>query len=76
MKQTEMTLEISTETEIRDGMNAVERVAKRLFDVLAAAFGLLALSPVFLYVYLRLRRQAEVAQGVSNVTVTVTAGQK
>ena len=24
----------------------------------------------------RLRRQAEVAQGVSNVTVTVTAGQK
>ncbi len=54
-----MTLEISTETEIRDGMNAVERVVKRLFDVLAAAFGLLALSPVFLYVYLRLRRQAD-----------------
>lgn len=40
-------------------MNAVERGVKRAFDFVASLFGLIVLSPVFLYVYLRLRRQAD-----------------
>lgn len=40
-----------------DGMNAVERTLKRLFDIVASAIGLMALSPVFLFIYIRLKRQ-------------------
>ena len=40
-----------------DGMNGFERLVKRLFDVVASCFGLIILSPVFLYYYLRLKRQ-------------------
>ncbi len=43
--------------EIRDGMNAVERFIKRLFDVFCSFFGILALSPVYLIVYISLRLQ-------------------
>lgn len=39
---------------IRDGMNIVERAVKRGFDVVVSFFGLVFLSPVFLYVYIRL----------------------
>ena len=42
-----------------DGMNGLERAMKRGFDICASLFGLILLSPVFLYVYLRLRRQAD-----------------
>ena len=44
---------------IKDGMNVVERVIKRLFDVFCSFFGLLALSPVFLIVYISLRLQKD-----------------
>lgn len=40
-----------------DGMNWVERKIKRVFDIVASAVGLVILSPLFLYAYLRLRRQ-------------------
>ncbi len=43
--------------EIRDGMNAVERFIKRLFDVFCSFFGILALLPVYLIVYISLRLQ-------------------
>ena len=43
--------------EIRDGMNVVERFIKRLFDVFCSFFGILALSPVYLIVYISLRLQ-------------------
>ncbi len=43
--------------EIRDGMSAVERFIKRLFDVFCSFFGILALSPVYLIVYISLRLQ-------------------
>ncbi len=43
--------------EIRDGMNAVERFIKRLFDVFCSFFGILALSPLYLIVYISLRLQ-------------------
>ena len=32
---------------VQDGMNAFERVIKRLFDVVCSFFGLVVLSPVF-----------------------------
>ena len=44
---------------IKDGMNVVERVIKRLFDVFCSFFGLVALSPVFLIVYISLRLQKD-----------------
>lgn len=40
-----------------DGMNWVERKIKRVFDIVASAVGLVILSPLFLYAYLRLYRQ-------------------
>lgn len=43
--------------EIRDGMNAVERFIKRVFDVFCSFFGIVALSPVYLIVYISLRLQ-------------------
>jgi lipopolysaccharide/colanic/teichoic acid biosynthesis glycosyltransferase len=42
---------------IKDGMNAVERFIKRLFDFACSFVGLLVLSPVFLIVYISLRLQ-------------------
>lgn len=36
-----------------DGMNELERVLKRVGDVLGALFLLIVLSPVFLYIYIR-----------------------
>ncbi len=44
---------------LKDGMNACERVLKRLFDVVCSFVGLLILSPAFLYVFIRLRRQGD-----------------
>lgn len=42
---------------VKDGMNAFERLVKRLFDLFCSFFGLVVLSPVFLVVYIRLRIQ-------------------
>lgn len=42
---------------IKDGMNVVERMIKRLFDFFCSFFGLVVLSPVFLIVYISLRLQ-------------------
>ena len=42
---------------IKDGMNAVERAIKRLFDLSCSFLGLVVLSPVFLIVYISLRMQ-------------------
>lgn len=42
-----------------DGMNRAERLVKRTFDILASFVGLLLLSPAFLYVYVRLKRQGD-----------------
>ncbi|MDE5787531.1 MAG: sugar transferase [Bacteroidaceae bacterium] len=40
-------------------MNRAERLVKRTFDILASFVGLLLLSPAFLYVYVRLKRQGD-----------------
>lgn len=45
------------DTPISDGMNIAERAIKRAFDIMVSLLGLLFLSPVFLYVYIRLRAQ-------------------
>lgn len=42
-----------------DGMNALERAIKRIFDVICSFLGLVLLSPVFLVVYIMLRIQNE-----------------
>ena len=42
---------------VKDGMNAVERAVKRLFDLSCSFLGLVVLSPVFLIVYISLRMQ-------------------
>lgn len=44
---------------ISDGMNVCERGIKRFFDIVVSLFGLIVLSPVFLYVYIKLRQQAD-----------------
>ena len=44
---------------IKDGMNWFERAIKRLFDFTAAFVGLIALSPLFLYIIFILYRQKE-----------------
>lgn len=44
---------------VKDGMNVVERAIKRLFDIFSSFVGLVILSPVFLFVYIRLRIQNE-----------------
>lgn len=41
--------------EIKDGMNLLERMIKRTFDVVCAFTGLIILSPVFLIIYIVLR---------------------
>lgn len=45
--------------DIRDGMNVLERMIKRAFDVICALIGLIILSPVFLVIYIVLRCQGE-----------------
>lgn len=40
-------------------MNVLGRAVKRWFDVVVSLCGLIALSPAFLYIYLRLRRQTD-----------------
>ena len=44
---------------ICDGMSAWERGVKRVFDIVCSFFGLIFLSPAFLYVYILLRRQGD-----------------
>lgn len=51
--------QVAVNMEICDGMNVLERGIKRIFDLLCSMFGLICLSPVFLYVYLKLRRQGD-----------------
>ncbi len=52
------TLAINTEdTDIKDGMNVFGKALKRGLDIFVSFLGLLFLSPVFLYVYIKLRRQ-------------------
>ena len=45
--------------EVRDGMCALERFIKRTFDVVSSFLGILLLSPIFLFVYIRLRMQGD-----------------
>ena len=47
------------ELEIRDGMGLLSRIVKRVFDIICSLFGLIALSLVFLLVYIMLRRQGD-----------------
>lgn len=47
----------TAETNIKDGMNVGERVVKRCLDVIGACIGLVLLSPVFLLIYLLLKKQ-------------------
>lgn len=42
-----------------DGMNILQRIIKRIFDVLCSLVGMLFLSPLFLYIYIRLRMQGD-----------------
>lgn len=42
-----------------DGMNLLQRIIKRIFDVLCSLVGILFLSPLFLYIYIRLRMQGD-----------------
>ncbi len=54
------TLAVSTEeTDIKDGMNVFGRAMKRGTDILVSFLGLVILSPVFLYVYLKIRAQKD-----------------
>lgn len=47
----------TTETNIKDGMNVCERAVKRCLDVMGACVGLVLLSPVFILIYLLLKKQ-------------------
>ncbi len=51
--------QISVSMEICDGMNAAEKAIKRGFDAVCALVGLIFLSPVFLLVYILLKRQGD-----------------
>lgn len=42
-----------------DGMNLLQRIIKRILDVLCSLVGMLFLSPLFLYIYIRLRMQGD-----------------
>lgn len=42
-----------------DGMNICQRAIKRIFDVVCSLLGMLFLSPLFLYIYIKLRRQGD-----------------
>lgn len=43
----------------RDGMNGFQRAIKRLFDISCSLVGMLLLSPLFLFIYIRLRLQGD-----------------
>ena len=45
--------------EYRDGMNAMQRAVKRMLDILFSLVGMLLLSPMYLYIYVRLRMQGD-----------------
>ena len=45
--------------EYRDGMNAMQRAVKRMLDILLSLVGMLLLSPMYLYIYVRLRMQGD-----------------
>lgn len=47
------------ELEIRDGMGLLSRIVKRLFDLFCSLLGIIVLSPIFLAVYIMLRRQGD-----------------
>lgn len=47
----------TAETNIKDGMNVCERAVKRCLDVMGACVGLVLLSPIFLLIYLLLKKQ-------------------
>lgn len=49
--------QLTAETNIKDGMNVCERTVKRCLDVMGACVGLVLLSPVFLLIYLLLKKQ-------------------
>ena len=49
--------QLTAETNIKDGMNVCERAVKRCLDVMGACVGLVLLSPVFLLIYLLLKKQ-------------------
>ena len=46
-------------SEIKDGMNTAEKAVKRFFDFMGALVGIVLLSPVYLFVYLLLKRQGD-----------------
>ncbi len=46
-------------TEIKDGMNSVEKGVKRLFDFIGALVGIVLLSPVYVLVYILLKHQGD-----------------
>ncbi|MBP5381054.1 MAG: sugar transferase [Bacteroidaceae bacterium] len=50
-------MSLDNRTNVVDGMNCVERFIKRVFDIMASLMGLILLSPVILYVYIRLKCQ-------------------
>ena len=54
-----MVQQATLEIVITDGMNPAERAVKRMFDFTLALMGLILLSPVFLVVYIMLRRQGD-----------------
>lgn len=47
------------ENKYTDGMTLGGRAVKRLFDIVASAVGLLVLSPLFLYILVKLRRKGD-----------------
>lgn len=44
---------------MRDGMSVWGRIVKRLFDIVCSSIGMICLSPVYLVVYIALRRQGD-----------------
>ena len=46
-------------TEIKDGMNSVEKGVKRFFDFIGALVGIVLLSPVYVFVYILLKHQGD-----------------
>ena len=52
-----MIQEISVDHVVRDGMNDIERLAKRLFDVVASLLGLIILSPLLAVIALLVARE-------------------
>lgn len=56
-KPHKMVQEITVNMIVTDGMSGLERAVKRAFDVCASLLGLILLSPVYLIVYILLKRQ-------------------